>query len=410
MDRRRSRLREPGGVGYDASDAPSSLAGPMGWLNWRSYTNGQLLQDRAEFMLYSDARFIAHLTAVGPYDFLNTIGSQNYAPTDCGPGIVLRVGNHLAQRRDRTSETRRDDASYHGGELDDELASVLGLILGRRVRSGGLVRRFDGNDPLGLPIEALHEPPVLPPPSSRYRGVLPALALEADLREARTPLEQYASLDPSEAIAFARAARLYQEALWVAEVQPHLAWVLLVSAVEAVAGLLSPVDDVGDVARHLREAHPDLFTHLDQPGQQEVRSEVVKAFGNTVGATRRFVRFLVTYLPDPPPNGPSQAFLVKWSKQALRKHLRCIYNYRSRALHDGLPFPEPMCSPPYLLDDGTISQKPIGLSAWAKSGFWMADDLPMLLHTFAYIVRGSVVGWLGKNHTEERMADELHPR
>jgi hypothetical protein len=307
--------------------------------------------------------------------------------------LVLRIDNHLGERPDITDATHMDVSAYHGGEMDDELAALVGLVLGRRLRSGGLVRRFDTDDPLGMPLEALHEPPVLALPSARHRGVLPVLSAEADLRQALAPLQRYPGLGAAEAVALARAARLYQEAIWVAEVDPHLSWVLLVSAVEAVAAA-DAVAEGDEAEEYLRRSRPALFAHLDEPSQEAVRAAVVDAFGYTVGSTRRFVRFLLAHLPAPPPNGPSTAYRIKWSRQNLTDSLRTIYDYRSRALHAGLPFPEPMCSPPYGLDDGTLEEKPIGLAAWAKSGTWMAEDLPMLLHVFAYIVRGSLLDWL----------------
>lgn len=376
-------------------DAPShSGYGPQGWRNWRSFAQGDPLRGRAEFMLYSDAPFVGHLPSVGPYALLNTIARARQVVNGCRPGLILRIDNHLADQTDITHATRTDVSAYHGGEMDDELAAVVGLVLGRRLRSGGLVRRFDGDDPLGMPLEALHEPPVLAPPSARHGGVLPALSHEADLQEALAPLLRYPGLGAAEAVALARAARLYQDALWVADVDPHLSWVLLVSAVEAVAAAGAAGEQDDEAEMYLRKAKPTLFAILDQPSQEGLRAAVVDAFGDTVGSTRRFVRFLLAHLPEQPPNGPSTTFRIKWTSRGLADDLRTIYDYRSRALHAGLPFPEPMCSPPFQLDDGTLEEKPSGLAAWAKSGTWMAKDLPMLLHVFSYIVRGSLLGWL----------------
>lgn len=77
-------------------------------------------------------------------------------------------------------------------------------------------------------------------------------------------------------------------------------------------------------------------------------------------------------------------------KAALRK----IYAYRSRALHSGTPFPNPMCRAPLRHRDGEIPEEiPAGLASGALGATWLAEDTPMLLHTFAHIARGALLNW-----------------
>jgi hypothetical protein len=77
------------------------------------------------------------------------------------------------------------------------------------------------------------------------------------------------------------------------------------------------------------------------------------------------------------------------------------YEYRSKALHDGMPFPAPMCAAPVKLDKSweVFGENPYGLGKSSlggmseSGGVWLAKDIPMLLYTFEYIVRHALNGW-----------------
>ena len=45
----------------------------------------------------------------------------------------------------------------------------------------------------------------------------------------------YPNLTPEDAIILVRASRIYQDALWIAESEPELAWIMFVSAIETAA-------------------------------------------------------------------------------------------------------------------------------------------------------------------------------
>jgi hypothetical protein len=55
--------------------------------------------------------------------------------------------------------------------------------------------------------------------------------------------------------------------------------------------------------------------------------------------------------------------------------------------------PAPLCEPPHMFDDGVPSERPLGLGSAAGSATWRPKDLPMHLHTFAYVVRGTLLAW-----------------
>jgi hypothetical protein len=49
-------------------------------------------------------------------------------------------------------------------------------------------------------------------------------------------LEGAVNAAPADQVALIRAARLHQDAVWIAEQEPELAWLMLVSALETGAG------------------------------------------------------------------------------------------------------------------------------------------------------------------------------
>ena len=101
--------------------------------------------------------------------------------------LVARVRWCRAFPASATEESKTDDKSYHGGAIEDEIASLVSLALGIRCRSGGVTRRWwcqvdeSKNDPLGYPFEYDHRPPIWTPPA-RGNAMLPTLAVQVDLQ------------------------------------------------------------------------------------------------------------------------------------------------------------------------------------------------------------------------------------
>jgi hypothetical protein len=126
-----------------------------------------------------------------------------------------------------------------------------------------------------------------------------------------------------------------------------------------------------------------------------------------LGATTKFIRFLVRFAPDPPPERPLEYQQVDWSSRArLRKLLGVIYDYRSKDLHAGTPMPQPMCEPPHQDKGSPPSEIPLGL--WTSIGpepaFWARKDTPMLLHVFAGAVRRALLAWWTTTECQEKDA------
>jgi hypothetical protein len=190
-----------------------------------------------------------------------------------------------------------------------------------------------------------------------------------------------------------RAARAYQEGLWIAEDDPRQAWLRFVSAVEVAADHWA-VDEVPQ--EQLKTARPELAALLAAKGDDHLR-EVAAKLTHISGSTSKFIRFLIQFAADPPPERPQYEYQrVDWSSRTrLREHLRVIYDYRSQDLHAGTPIPEPMCEPPHQSHGTAPSEVP--LAPWTFIGpepaFWARKDTPMLLHVFAGMARRGLLAW-----------------
>ena len=187
--------------------------------------------------------------------------------------------------------------------------------------------------------------------------------------------------------------RLYQDALWQTESEAELAWLLLVSALETAANQWRKKS--GDKIARLRESKPELYEFLNKLQEPSVLTTVAEHIADSLGITKKFVDFILNFLPDPPPLRPPVSAQFTWKTNELKKALQTIYGYRSKALHDGTPFPRPMCEVPARLDRSwpAPAEKMISDAVSQRGGVWLADDIPMQLHLFEYIARTVLLNW-----------------
>lgn len=288
--------------------------GPDSWENWRAANRREPMFHAGEFPLYTDAWLTGEITSgVGPYQVFNTVAISP-VPGEVMPRAVLRVQWHVRWRH--TSMDRTDSGSYHGGNMADEIAALASLLLGIRLQAGGQTRSFDSDgDPLGKPVAYDYRPqPKLPTP---LMG--PALRLCTG-EHSLMPLERlcdYPLLTREEAIAFVRAARLYQQALWVGDSDPSLAWLMFVSAVETAANQWD--SSKGDPLERLREAKPQLVSLLDAEGKPRLSERVARMIADSIGSTRKFGDFLTSFLPAAPEARPADWAQVEWTQDNLRR-------------------------------------------------------------------------------------------
>lgn len=359
--------------------------GPSAYKNWKKSLGGERLIRTSEYPLFTDAHITGQIEGgYGPYQLFNAVRTPD-TRIDL-PAIILRVNEYI-EPTEAHEMPRTDFEHYHGGDLPDEIAALLSLSLGVRLKASGVTRWFEPDgDPKGRPLAFDTDRNNIILKSSTLLPVLPK-ALGTHCLETSALLAKLPNLSPADASALIRAARLYQDAIWIAESETALSWLMLVSAIETAAGHWrttkeSPVERVS-------AAMPELETILVAAGGTELFEKVADQISVYMGATKKFIDFVLTFLPEPPTERPHENLQVSWKSNDMKKMLSKIYEWRSRALHGGTPFPYPMCYPSSRYSE----EKPLGSAAAAQGGVWIAADTPMLLHTFEYIVRHALLKW-----------------
>jgi hypothetical protein len=345
-----------------------------------------------EYPLFSDAHLTGEiLSGLGPFEILNGLSFPGPTPSEPLPVLVLRVSVPLPGQLEPPDEWSTSHENYHGGSFVDEVAALISLALGVRFKAGTETRTFQpGSDPKGHPRGG-SQPPTL---SRRDRNLLvvPSAAGIHGLNDCEKLLSSLAEIPSDAAFALVIAARTYQQALWLCESEPETAWLLLVSAIERAANFWNPMRD--EPLESVRGWNPKLCKYLELLGT-DTATQAAKQFSGLIGASRKFRSFLVNFGPperEPRPNIGA----LDWSEDSLLACFKKIYSYRSKALHEGTPFPYPMCQAPEFYDQTRIyNEVPLGLAARARGGTWLIEDMPMLLHVFEFIARNSLVKWWG---------------
>jgi hypothetical protein len=203
--------------------------------NWQAQMEGLAAHGALEVACYTDA-VLSGEEIIGPYHLLENYLDDPFAypQPSVRVGLVLRIEHHrpVADPQDFIDEAweQTDPRVFHGGDGGQELAGLLSLALGVRLKAGGIVRVFDpAGDPRGQPQEYLHQVPYLPP--AGRSPILPALtrtrSYGISLSECVPLLASYRDLSAGQAVALVRAARSYQEAIWIAESDARQAWLRL---------------------------------------------------------------------------------------------------------------------------------------------------------------------------------------
>jgi hypothetical protein len=366
----------------------SEELGPFAYENWMLLLSGKPLQGVWEYPLFTDAHITGEIRdKYGPYQLLNTVPT----PPNSGflaPTMILRVESYL-DPDDRMSMESTNTDRFHGGTLSDEIAALISLCMGVRAKAGGATRYFfPEDDPKGRPINWFsYQNPTLIKIKGVPQGIILPQAIGTHNLWQTFLLGHFTEMAASQAIALIRSARLYQDAIWIIESEPELSWVLLVSSIEIAAGHWFQTEY--DEIETLKGANPDLVKIIDEKGNEEVMVAVAREFAPYLHSSKKFRDFIINFLPDPPLERPEEEFQVSWKIRDMKQALVKIYDYRSRALHGGIPFPLPMCMPA----SGLKEEKPFGLATSSYGSVWLTKDTPMLLHIFEYIVRNSLLKW-----------------
>ncbi len=378
----------------------SADKGPWMWRNARLAEEGASSIGALEIGFYVDTWLAPLEGSAGPFRFIDPLydqlpselyinGDLN-APAMCLMGRVEQYAHSDEPSYDYVDDTwkQTDPDVYHGGDASDEVAALVSIATGRRVRSAGIIRVFElGQDPRGAPHQQRKSTPYSPFPP-HYLRVLPYAwrRTHGESLRALELIELYSSLSSLEAAALIRAARTYQEALWIAEDDPRQAWLRLVSAAEVVAQLAPDLPAGARLKRAFPETEPSMIVkRLLETGDDELIEWAARRLADQGRSTRKFLDFFQRYQPPQPPRRPTtQGARVDWSK--LRKQLRRIYEYRSSDLHAGIPFPASMCEVPWK----TPRKLAYEVAHEVRGG---KQDAPILLHVFEYIVRVAIQKW-----------------
>jgi hypothetical protein len=361
--------------------------GSLAYENWRAAVEGSPERSVLEYPLFTDAVIRGTLPGnYGPYQIIKTMPRDEVGRLL--PALVLRMAYHT--RAALPSLERTDVERYHGGIIQDEIASLISLCMGIRLQAGGLSRLFEmGEDPKGHPAAWESDlDPILTKPAGRH-PILPQ-AIDEHVLDGAVLLAKLPEIPPEASVALVRAARLYQDALWIVESEPELSWIMLVSAIETAAGHWRKTTD--SPLERMRTSRPDLEHLLLDAGGEELALRVAEQIADFMGAGKKFIDFLVCFLPDPPAER-SHDFRISWEERDLRRAFRTIYGWRSRALHGGIPFPMPMCEAPRPDRYGMLNERPQSNAIGTMGGTWTDPDIPMLIHTFEYIVRRALLNW-----------------
>lgn len=206
--------------------------GPWGWENAKAWKKQLPSLGALEIACYTDLPQLSLDINAGPFTLLTPLSNSDvftHLPTGSPRmRLVVRVEQYLAPDHPDyyldEDWDQTDPAVHHGGDAGQELAALLSLSLGIRMRTGGIIRVFhpsDG-DPRGHPHEFEDRMPYLPQPYGPR--VLPYTGWPRDVDTSKVELlGTYANLSSAEARALVRSARAYQEALWIAESDPRQA-------------------------------------------------------------------------------------------------------------------------------------------------------------------------------------------
>ncbi|HTD36268.1 MAG TPA: hypothetical protein VK669_02045 [Candidatus Limnocylindrales bacterium] len=355
-----------------------------------------------EAPLFTDATVIGEYMS-GPYILLNPVAA-NSRPGYFRPAIVLRI--EAVPTNVRMPMDATDTSRYHGGGLIDEVAALVSLSLGMRLRAGAVDREFGLAD-RGRPIAFQLEPWPESKPITRAPRFPWAIGEHELSSESLFGLDRMDRLTPTEANALIKAARSYQQGLWIGEWEPAQAWLHFVSAIGAVMNFGKSRDATD--AELLKFYAPDIAKKIKLAGGEPLIESLAPSLRLLFSSTRKFCDFIVSHLPEPPTRRPPAGFQIAWNPDAIKDMLRVIYGHRSKALHEGTPFPMPMCMPPFTASTSWQApmELPPGLAATMHQGAWLNSDTPMHLHIFEYVVRASICRWwagrsLGDDASEQK--------
>ncbi|WP_042440837.1 hypothetical protein, partial [Streptacidiphilus albus] len=299
---------------------------PEGWRLWH---HPDLTSSGWEFLLYSNSAirgtpYYGSPETLGPYVLFPTGADTDGHLATAQLTVRILHSHPLPGWQVDPAELAPSDPAYKGTaewytaqSSDEELASLLALALGIRLRSGGMVRQFrfgPDEDPAGEPAFHDHRPPVLPHTPSRRTQVPGRSGEDVPLSEGLELLGLYPQLTPTEAVALVKAAKHFADALWVANSDPEQTWLRLVTAIEVLADLEKA--DTADPSVLFAAKFEGSAELIRAAGGESVLAQVAEEVTRVDGATRKFLGFVAKYAPGPPTGvrPKDEDYRVEWDR------------------------------------------------------------------------------------------------
>ena len=292
-------------------------------------------------------------------------------------------------RPDTMSKKAREQAFYHGGGPAEEVVAFASLFLRRRLKLGPEVRIS------GRPV--MLDRHWNQPEGRLSRG-------QTNLSDLSSGMDLVKNLETEFHLPFVLAARLYQQALQQEETAPDLAYLSLVSAIEAISNR----QDIG--ALSLAD-HDEVLAELtEQIKDSSLRTWIADRLLETLHQDRirlRFVKFIVSHVESEfwDESGRSAAAVDATEKSSYRQWLQVkpeqleelmtrVYRQRSKTLHEGRPFP------PWINSSYDIEEMPGGLGMSSGDGAWDASDYFPHLSFMERLTRHVLVSFLKRNQRD----------
>ncbi|HCA3582007.1 TPA: hypothetical protein MO343_004398 [Salmonella enterica subsp. enterica serovar Ball] len=355
-----------------------------------SFRNCKLLNEGAdkisiiEFIIYSDSRFSNQVLDEGTYSFLNMLP---FTIDEVAPSITVRANWAVDINKTIYSGTEPYTTDFHGGWFTDEIAALISLKLGVRAHSGSVTRDYNYYTPEhGLPRAEQNPPPPLL--TKKKSLIVPFCKKNIDIAQL-TQINNIHRLEESDFNYLIRAARSFQDSLWICESSPNLAWLLMISALETAAQQWDR--SKGSNIEKFQQSKPVLFGKLNNDQYKELIPIIADEFSSTFGAGKKFRDFCINFFPSEPEERPELGG-IKWTKQNLKNIFIKVYELRSTALHTGQPFPPPMCSIPDK-HFGISEQAVTSIAISTLGGTWTSKEAPINLNIFFHMTHSILNKW-----------------
>lgn len=289
------------------------------------------------------------------------------------------------------SKAQRLRAFYHGGGAAEEVVALASLFLRRRLRLGPQVRLDDNPVMFERHFGARTDRRIIEG-QSNLAALLPWMELVHNLHsELHLP--------------FVLAVRLYQQALSQFQSAPDLAYLSLVSAVEALANRQKISQPI------IADYDQKLATLIDQIEDRELRAQIGERILERLNEGKialRFVQFIVDHVEASfweEQSRPSEAMeetdpqkLRNWglvTSQELGTLMKRVYDQRSKTLHEGRPFPM------WALIGSRDEEMPRSLGISGGGGFWAEADFIPYLSFMERLVHHVLLVFLQRNQDHD---------